>query len=76
MKSIATTILMLGIFQTLDAQDVVNIYSARHYDTDDKLYDQFEKKTGIKVQVIEGSSDAQKQASELFIEIEGRQKLK
>ena len=58
MKSIATIILMLGIFQTLDAQDVVNIYSARHYDTDDKLYDQFEKKTGIKVQIIEGSSDA------------------
>lgn len=54
MKNIATIIFMLVVFQTVDAQDVVNIYPARHYDTDDKLYEQFEKKTGIKVQIIEG----------------------
>ena len=58
MKRILTILLLLVSFQTLDAQDVVNIYSARHYDTDDKLYEQFEEKTGIKVQIIEGSSDA------------------
>ncbi len=39
------------------AERVVNVYSARHYDTDDALYKQFEAETGIKVNVIEGSAD-------------------
>ena len=38
--------------------DVVNIYSARHYDTDDTLYRNFKDRTGITVKVIEGNSDA------------------
>lgn len=40
------------------ADEVVNVYSARHYDTDDALYRQFEDETGIKVKIIEGGSDA------------------
>ena len=36
---------------------VVNVYSARHYDTDETLYDRFEELTGIVVNVIEGDSD-------------------
>ena len=40
------------------ATEVVNVYSARHYDTDDEVYRNFTKKTGIKVNLIEGSSDA------------------
>jgi len=39
------------------AQGVVNIYSARHYDTDDVLYQEFTKRTGITVNRIEGNSD-------------------
>ncbi len=39
-------------------QEVVNVYSSRHYDTDDALYRQFEKETGIKVNLIEGDTDA------------------
>ena len=39
------------------AEEVVNLYSARHYDTDDALYSNFQKKTGIKVNLIEGGSD-------------------
>jgi len=35
----------------------VNLYSARHYDVDQQLYDGFTEKTGIEVQVLEGSSD-------------------
>ena len=35
----------------------VNVYSARHYDTDLALYDRFEETTGIKVNLIEGNSD-------------------
>lgn len=37
---------------------VVNVYSARHYDTDLQLYTDFETKTGIKVNLIEAASDA------------------
>ncbi len=40
------------------AQEVVNVYSARHYDTDFALYETFEEQTGIKVNLIEGGSDA------------------
>jgi iron(III) transport system substrate-binding protein len=36
----------------------VNIYSARHYDTDLALYDEFTRETGIKVNRIEADSDA------------------
>ena len=35
----------------------VNVYSARHYDTDLALYERFTKTTGIRVNLIEGGSD-------------------
>ena len=35
----------------------VNLYSARHYDVDVALYENFTKMTGIKVNVIEGDGD-------------------
>ncbi len=38
--------------------DEVNIYSARHYDTDFALYERFTEMTGIEVNLIEGGSDA------------------
>ncbi len=38
-------------------QDVVNIYSSRHYDTDLQVYNLFTETTGIEVNLIEGSSD-------------------
>ncbi len=37
---------------------VVNIYSSRHYDTDLRLYSDFTKQTGIKVNRIEAKSNA------------------
>jgi iron(III) transport system substrate-binding protein len=40
------------------ADEVVNVYSARHYDTDMAMYERFTEETGIKVNLIEGSSDA------------------
>ncbi|TXF11743.1 Fe(3+) ABC transporter substrate-binding protein [Pelomicrobium methylotrophicum] len=41
------------------AQDkVVNVYSSRHYQTDEKLYRDFTKATGIQVRLIEGKEDA------------------
>ena len=39
------------------AEEVVNVYSARHYDTDDALIKRFTDETGIKVNIIEGKSD-------------------
>ncbi len=40
------------------AANEVNIYSSRHYDADDQLYKLFEEQTGIKVNLIEGDTDA------------------
>ena len=41
------------------AQDkVVNIYSSRHYQTDEALYSGFTRKTGIKVNRLEAGDDA------------------
>jgi iron(III) transport system substrate-binding protein len=36
---------------------VLNLYSARHYDTDEVLYDGFTAATGIRVNLIEGDAD-------------------
>ena len=36
----------------------VNVYSARHYDTDLALYERFAEQTGVDVNLIEGGSDA------------------
>lgn len=40
-----------------DGAEVVNVYTARHYDTDLALYERFTETTGIEVNLIEGSSD-------------------
>ncbi|TFH85833.1 Fe(3+) ABC transporter substrate-binding protein [Billgrantia azerbaijanica] len=37
--------------------DEVNLYSARHYDSDEALYQAFTEATGIEVNVLEGDSD-------------------
>lgn len=40
------------------AQGEVNLYTARHYDTDQAVYDAFTAKTGIEVNTIEDDADA------------------
>ncbi len=35
----------------------VNLYTSRHYETDDALYDAFTKETGIKVNVVKGEEN-------------------
>jgi iron(III) transport system substrate-binding protein len=37
--------------------EIVNIYTDRHYDSDDALYASFTQETGIKVNVVKGNSD-------------------
>ncbi|MGR3804290.1 Fe(3+) ABC transporter substrate-binding protein [Marinibacterium profundimaris] len=39
------------------AEGEVNLYSSRHYDTDERLYSDFEEATGITVNRIEGNAD-------------------
>jgi iron(III) transport system substrate-binding protein len=50
---------LLSAFLPAQAQDkVLNIYSSRHYETDEALYANFTKQTGIKINRIEGGEDA------------------
>jgi iron(III) transport system substrate-binding protein len=36
---------------------VVNLYSSRHYDTDEELYEGFREATGIRINVVEAEAD-------------------
>ena len=36
---------------------VLNLYSSRHYNTDDELYNSFTRETGIRVNLVEGKAD-------------------
>jgi len=49
----------------------VNLYTSRHYDTDDALYEGFTNETGIKVNIISGKGKALMQR----IRSEGRNSL-
>jgi len=50
--------LLLGIPVVSSAQvREVNVYSSRHYDTDDQIYAAFTAQTGIRVNLIEGGED-------------------
>ena len=40
------------------AAEELNLYSSRHYQTDEALYEDFTKETGIKINRIEGKGDA------------------
>lgn len=44
--------------QQRQAGGVINVYSARHYDTDKALYNGFTEQTGIRVNLIEAEADA------------------
>ena len=59
MKRIAYALLGFALAASAPAQDkVVNVYSSRHYQTDEALYERFTKLTGIKVNRIEAGEDA------------------
>ncbi|MGE4533800.1 Fe(3+) ABC transporter substrate-binding protein [Halomonas sp.] len=44
-------------FASAASADELNIYSARHYDSDAALYQAFTEETGIEVNLLEGDSD-------------------
>ncbi|HEX6593027.1 MAG TPA: extracellular solute-binding protein [Bacillota bacterium] len=43
--------------QETNNEGEINLYTGRHYDTDQDLYDMFTEETGIKVNVIKGKDD-------------------
>ena len=47
-----------GSSPVLAQQQELNLYSARHYDTDEALYAEFTKQTGIRINRIEGGEDS------------------
>ena len=57
-KTIIISYLFLVAFAGSLFANEVNIFSARHYDSDVQLYEKFTAKTGIKVNVVSGKSGA------------------
>ncbi len=59
MKRLITLVAALALaLPGLAQEKVLNLYSSRHYQTDEALYANFTKKTGIKVNRIEANEDA------------------
>ena len=55
--TLITYLFLFALTSSLLANEV-NIFSARHYDSDVQLYEKFTSKTGIKVNVVSGKSGA------------------
>ena len=58
MRVITILTLVFSILSSLATASEVNVFSARHYDSDIQLYEKFTAKTGIKVNVVSGKSGA------------------
>jgi len=58
MKKITLLAMILTFFTNLSFAAEVNVFSARHYDSDIQLYEKFTTKTGIKVNVVSGKDKA------------------
>lgn len=57
LKPLAALLLGAAALQAAAADTELNLYSARHYQTDEALYSNFTAKTGIKINRIEGKED-------------------
>ena len=56
-RLLVSSLTLVAAAAAADDGNIVNVYSARHYDTDLALYERFEGQTGIRVNLIEGGSD-------------------
>lgn len=56
-KTITLAALLLGTAAPAFADGELNLYSSRHYDTDERLYSDFTELTGITINRIEGNAD-------------------
>jgi len=55
--AVFVTLILLALLGFASAQQVVNVYSARHYDADQTLFGLFTAETGIQVNLIEAGAD-------------------
>ncbi|MEN0001308.1 MAG: extracellular solute-binding protein [Pseudomonadota bacterium] len=55
--TLATATSLTAMAATASAEGELNLYSSRHYDTDERLYSDFEEATGITINRIEGNAD-------------------
>jgi len=61
--SMKNTYLMLGLFALIfvygckSDQEVVNVYSGRHYQVDENLFREFTRQTGIRVNLVKADTD-------------------
>lgn len=51
------TLALSTALSAIAQEKVLNLYSARHYQTDEKLYENFTRQTGIKINRIEGKEE-------------------
>jgi iron(III) transport system substrate-binding protein len=58
MRKISIIVIFLTFFANITFGNEVNVFSARHYDSDVQLYDKFTVKTGIKVNIVSGKDKA------------------
>jgi len=58
MRKISIITIFITFFANLVFASEVNVFSARHYDSDVQLYEKFTAKTGIKVNVVSGKDKA------------------
>lgn len=57
-KLLTASLLALFSMASIAQDNVLNLYTARHYQTDEAFYTNFTKQTGIKINRIEGGEDA------------------
>ena len=58
MKKITILSFLIALCTNITFASEVNVFSARHYDSDVQLYEKFTAKTGIKVNVVSGKDKA------------------
>ncbi len=72
--------LLLAFGVSAGEKQVVNIFTARHYESDKELYDEFNKATGITVNVVSGKApelierikrEGENTQADLFITVDG-----
>ncbi len=63
------SIVFSGVRPAIAEDSTLHIYSSRHYNTDEKLYTDFTKQTGIEVKRVDGKGDA------LIVRLEQEQEL-
>jgi iron(III) transport system substrate-binding protein len=57
-KILATAFLIVAAVPSTAQEKVLNLYSSRHYQTDEALYSNFTRKTGIRLHRIDAPEDA------------------